>query len=104
PLRPVSMRRSEPAVLVMTPAADDAPDLRESLGAERADALAAALRAEAERWAEAVAPGRVHAGAGPLADATARVLEHSGPLLVVWPVLMRFRSEYAAAALGDLDA
>jgi hypothetical protein len=92
-----------PAVLVMVPSGNDSP-LREALGTDRAGALAAALRAEAQRWAEATAPGRVHCGDGPLAQATAAVLaEHDGPLLVVWPVLARFRSEYAAGALGDLE-
>jgi hypothetical protein len=97
------MSRPGPAVLVMAPSGDDSA-LSEALGSERAGALAAALRAEAQRWAEATAPGRVHCGDGPLAEATARVLaEHDGPLLVVWPVLARFRSEYATGALGDLE-
>jgi hypothetical protein len=83
-----------PAVLVMAPVG----------GLEDAE-LAAALRSEAERWAKEVAPGRALAGDGPLADATARVLAvHEGPLLVVWPVLARFRSDHASGALGDLAA
>ena len=83
-------------------------ELAELLGAERASSLSSALLAEAERWAGEVAPGRVHgltAAGEPLAGATARLLaEHDGPLLVIWPVLARFRPEHAAGALGDLRA
>ncbi len=97
------MSPAGPAVLVMP--SDPAPGLAELLGEERARALAAALRAEAERWAEAVAPGLVHSGDGSLADATERVLAgHDGPLLVVWPLLARLRPEHASGALGDLEA
>jgi hypothetical protein len=80
-------------------------ELLELLGADRADALRAALQAEAEAWAARVGPGAVHHADGPLAEATARVLaEHSGPLLVAWPVLARWRPGHAEAALGDLAA
>lgn len=83
-----------PAVLVMAPAIEPADGQ-----------LAAALRSEAERWANEVAPGRVYFAERPVADATKRVLaEHDGPLLVIWPVLARFRPEHAAGALGDLEA
>jgi hypothetical protein len=41
----------------------------------------------------------------PVAEATAKVFaEHDGPLLVIWPVLARFRPEHATGALGDLEA
>jgi hypothetical protein len=97
-----------PAVLMPAPAGEEAEgarELRALLGPERAAALAAALQSEAEGWANEVAPGRVHAAEGPLAEATARVLAgHRGPLLVIWAVLARFRPEHAAGALGDLDA
>jgi len=98
------MSRAAPAALVMTPASGETGGLRELLGPARAAALAAALDSEAERWASAVAPGRVHHADVPLADATARLLsDHEGPLLVVWPVLARLRPEHASGALGDLD-
>jgi glycosyltransferase A (GT-A) superfamily protein (DUF2064 family) len=69
------------------------------------DPLAAALRSEAERWAHEVADGNVRFASGPLTQVTADALsDHDGPLLVIWPVLARFRPEYAAGALGDLAA
>jgi glycosyltransferase A (GT-A) superfamily protein (DUF2064 family) len=100
------MSPRRPAVLVMAPRPEDREaELCELLGAERAAALAAALRAETERWANTVAPGAVHSAGGSLADATALVLsEHDGPLLVVWPVLARLRLEHASGALSDLDS
>ncbi len=87
------MSTGDPAVVVMA-----APGTPEPVAG-----LAAALEAEADRWANEVAPGRVHHADGSPADATARVLSrHDGPLLVVWPVLARLRPEHAAGALGDL--
>jgi hypothetical protein len=87
------MSAGGPAVLVMAPPGTPEP----------VAGLAAALEAEAERWANEVAPGRVHHANGSPAEATASVLAgHDGPLLVVWPVLARLRPEHAAGALGDL--
>jgi hypothetical protein len=97
-----------PAVLLMGSASNsDAAhrELDELLGQERVAKLASALRAEAEAWAGEVAPGAVYSGDEPVAQVTARVLvEHQGPLLVVWPVLTRFRPELVDGALGDLGA
>jgi hypothetical protein len=88
------MSGAGPSVLVMAPA-----------GGPPGEELAAALRSEADRWANEVAPGRVRSGDGPLADAIARALaEHDGPLLAIWPVLARFRPEHATGALGDLES
>jgi hypothetical protein len=87
------MSTGDPAVVVMAAGG----------GTEPVAGLTAALASEAERWAVAVAPGRVHHVDGPLAGATARVLaSRQGPLLVVWPVLARLRPDHATAALGDL--
>jgi hypothetical protein len=88
------MSAGDPAVLVMAPSACPEP----------VAGLTAALEAEADRWANEVAPGRVHRANGSPAEATTRVLSaHDGPLLVVWPVLARLRPEHAASALGDLN-
>ncbi len=87
------MTPGEAAVLVMAPPAMPEP----------VAGLTAALEAEADRWANEVAPGRVYRANGSADEATARVLSaHDGPLLVVWPVLARLRREHAAGALGDL--
>jgi glycosyltransferase A (GT-A) superfamily protein (DUF2064 family) len=103
------------------------------LGADRALALQALLLEQVAAWANEVAPGAVHvahdppdAGAelraliGPdatffpqngegiaarLADASSRVFARtSGPLLIVWPDLPRWRLDHAWGALDDLEA
>ncbi len=103
------------------------------LGQDGCVALQSALIAQAIRWADEVAPGRVYVAhdppdAGPeirelgsapisvfpqngdgiarrLADAIGRVFARDGgPLLIVWPDLPRLRADHAAAALSDLQA
>ena len=103
------------------------------LGPEGCAALQSALIAAAVDWAHAVAPGAVHVAYDPpdaademrallpadtdlfpqngigiggvLAAATARVFaRRPGPVLVVWPDLLRLRTDHATAALGDLSA
>ena len=64
--------------------------------------------ARAREWAESLSGGRV-SGAGegePFADAVERVVAEArgGPVVVVWPVLPRWRPEHAAAVLDDLAA
>ncbi len=97
-----------PAVLVMAGAARARPDLRELLGDERADAVSRLLVARATEWANVLSRGRV-AVAGEdegLPDAVGRVFDGAdgGPVLVVWPVLPRWREAHAAAVLDDLAA
>jgi hypothetical protein len=87
------MSAAGPAVLLMPPAGPPEP----------AAGVAAALGAEAERWAAEVAGDAVYRAEEPLASASARVLaDRAGPLLVLWPVLARLRPEHASGALGDL--
>lgn len=105
--------------------------LEPMLGAGGCAALQSALISEAVRWARQVAPGGVHVAHDPpdagrelrplaggdsslfpqngdgitgrIADAAARVFSRSsGPLLIVWPALPRFRPAHARGALEDL--
>jgi hypothetical protein len=97
-----------PAALVMAGAARSRPELRELLGDQRADALERVLVARATEWAEALSAGQVRVG-GPaerVSDAVGRAFAgaRDGPVVVVWPVLARWRPEHAAAVLDDLDA
>jgi hypothetical protein len=98
-----------PAVLVMAGAARATPELRELLGDERAGAVERLLVARAMAWGEALsAAGRVVTAADDegVADAVGRVSagDHGDPVVVVWPVLPRWRPEHAAAILDDLAA
>jgi glycosyltransferase A (GT-A) superfamily protein (DUF2064 family) len=105
--------------------------LEPTLGAARCAALQAMLIERAATWASHVAPSAVHVAyepadsgrelrallgvepflfpqngegiAGRLADATARVFGRlAGPLLIIWPELVRWRTEHSAGALEDL--
>jgi uncharacterized protein len=130
------MNRAAPAVLILARAprrGEVRRALEPLLGAEGCVALQSALIVQTARWAQEVAPGRVHiahdppdAGrelralvggevalfpqngdgiAGRLADAAARVFARAeGPLLLAWPDLPRLRPEHAAAATEDLAA
>jgi hypothetical protein len=109
------------------------PALEPLLGAARCAELQAALMLRACAWASETAPRAVHVGyepvdAGPelrallgpevslfpqsgpgisgrLAQASARLFARGdGPVLIIWPDLARWRSDHAAAALGDLAA
>ena len=97
-----------PAVLVMAGAAHARPELRELLGDERADGVERLLVARAGEWAESLGGGRVSSAdeGEPFAEAVERVVAvaSSGPVVVVWPVLPRWRPEHAAAVLDDLAA
>jgi len=97
-----------PAVLVMAGAAHARPELRELLGDERADGVERLLVARAGEWAESLGGGRVSSAdeGEPFAEAVERVVAEasSGPVVVVWPVLPRWRPEHAAAVLDDLAA
>jgi glycosyltransferase A (GT-A) superfamily protein (DUF2064 family) len=94
--------------MVMAGAARARPELRELLGEERSDAVERLLVARAMEWCDALSDGRVSVardGEG-VADAAQRVADGAGggPVLVVWPVLPRWRPEHAAAVLDDLAA
>jgi hypothetical protein len=97
-----------PAVLVMAAAARPRPELRELLGNERADAVERLLVARAGEWVHELSPGRVRLADDEesLAAAVRRVVAGAdgGPVLIVWPVLPRWRPEHAAAVLDDLAA
>ena len=99
---------ASPAVLLMAGAARAGPELSERLGSERAAELQRVLLGRAMEWAEGVSPGRVSlAGEDEgLAEAVARVFAgaEGSAVLVVWPVLPRWREEHAAAVLDDLAA
>jgi uncharacterized protein len=113
-------------------AASSQSSLEPVLGRERAVAVQAMLISRAVTWAAEVAPGAVQVayapavtgrelralvgsgvelfpqnGAGPpgrLANAVARAFAHgTGPVLIVWPDLPRWRLEHATGALEDLD-
>jgi uncharacterized protein len=106
--------------------------LEPMLGAERCVELQRALIERALAWAAEVSPEPVQiahdppdaadefrtiAGAGTrlfpqngegiaarLADATARLFAHgAGPVLIVWPDLLRWRADHASGALDDLE-
>ena len=97
-----------PAVLLMASAARPRPDLRELLGDERAAAVERLLVARAIEWAESLSGGRASALSDdePLTAAVGRMFAGAsgGPVLVVWPVLPRWRPAHAEAVLDDLAA
>jgi len=99
---------ASPAVLVMAASAGARPELRELLGDERAEAVQRLLVARAMAWAEELSAGRlaVAGEAEALADAVNRAFDGSGgrPVVVVWPVLPRWRPAHAEAVLDDLAA
>jgi glycosyltransferase A (GT-A) superfamily protein (DUF2064 family) len=105
--------------------------LEPTLGPARCAALQAMLIERAAAWASEVAPGGVHVAyepadsgpelrallgmevflfpqngegiAGRVADASARVFGHvEGPMLIIWPELVRWRVEHAIGALDDI--
>lgn len=95
-----------PAVLVIASAAGARPELRELLGSDRVTELERLLLRRATEWGQELSPGGVHLAdeADGLADTVARVFAATGgeAVLVVWPVLPRWRSEHADGALDDL--
>jgi uncharacterized protein len=109
------------------------PALEPVLGPARCAELQTALMTRACMWASEVAPGAVHVGyepvdAGPelrallgpgvslfpqngpgisgrLAQASARLFARGdGPVLIIWPDLVRWQADHASSALGDLTA
>ncbi len=105
PVAPVALA---PAVVVMAGAARPCSELRELLGGERSDALERLLLARATEWGEGMGGGRVSvAGAGEGLSDTVRdgfARAGGGPVIVVWPVLPRWRAEHSDAVLDDLAA
>ena len=99
---------ASPAVLVMAGAARASSELSELLGTERVAELERVLLGRAMEWAEGVSPGRVSVAGEDegLAEAVARVFAgaEGSAVLVLWPVLPRWREEHAAAVLDDLAA
>lgn len=99
---------ASPAVLVIARAARPRPELRELLGGERAEAVERLLVARAIEWADVLSGGHVSTAGEDetLADAVGRVFDgaQGGPVVVVWPVLPRWREAHAAAILDDLSA
>ena len=97
-----------PAVLMMAGAARARPELRELLGDERTERVERLLLARAREWGEALGDAQVSFARDEegLADAVERVFDEAGggPVLVVWPVLPRWRPAHAAAVLDDLAA
>jgi len=130
------MNGAAPAVLIMARAprrGEVRRALEPVLGRDGCVALQSALIAEAVRWAQEVAPTRVHIAHDPpdanqelrtllgcdvalfpqngdgitgrLADAVGRVFARGeGPLLIVWPDLPRLSPDHFTAALEDLRA
>lgn len=120
------MNVAPPAVVVMAGAARLRPELRELLGAERAAAVQRLLLARATEWGGALGGGRVTAAAEDerVAEVLGRVWaggakgerdgegegegggggEGEGAVVVVWPVLPRWRPAHAEAVLDDLAA
>jgi glycosyltransferase A (GT-A) superfamily protein (DUF2064 family) len=100
------------AVVVMAGAARPRPELRELLGAERAGAVQRLLLERATEWGGALGGGRVTTAGEDerVADALARAWagaaegEGEGAVVVVWPVLPRWRPAHAEAVLDDLAA
>jgi hypothetical protein len=97
-----------PAVLVMAAAARPRAELRELLGNERADTVERLLVARGTEWADELNPGRVFVAGDEegLADAARRVFAgaEDRPVLIMWPVLPRWRPDHTAAVLDDLAA
>jgi glycosyltransferase A (GT-A) superfamily protein (DUF2064 family) len=97
-----------PAVLVMERAARPRVELRELLGDERAARVERLLVRRAMEWRGALGAGPVSVAGDDeaIADAIGRAFAGAGgaPVIVVWPVLPRWRPEHAEAVLDDLAA
>jgi hypothetical protein len=69
----------------------------------RPEPLAHELVGRARRWADELAPGGVFPASGGVGESVARLFDGGeGPVLVVWPELVRWRSDHATGALDDL--
>jgi hypothetical protein len=102
---------TRPAVLVIAPAlagssaagASRRRALLELLGPQRSEQLDGLLVSRAVAWGERLTAGRVQVSAESPAEAAARAFAAAdAPVLVVWPVLPRWRPDHGAAALEDL--
>ncbi len=94
------------AVLLIAEA-EPAGELEAVLGPDRAAALQAELNVQATAWARGLASSSFHtaAVATPLVAHVDSILASlAGPVLVVWPRLLRWRSEHAEGAIADLEA
>ena len=61
------------------------------------------LGGRAHRWADELAPGGVFPNADGVGEAVAGLFAGGeGPVLVIWPELVHWRSDHATGALGDL--
>ncbi|HEX3831258.1 MAG TPA: hypothetical protein VHW04_04755 [Solirubrobacteraceae bacterium] len=69
----------------------------------RPEPLEQELVGRARRWADELAPGGVFPTPAGVGKAVAGLFAGGeGPVLVVWPELVRWRSDHAAGALDDL--
>jgi hypothetical protein len=69
----------------------------------RPPALERELVGRARRWADELAPGGVVTAPGGVGEAVAGLFaDGEGPVLVVWPELVRWRTDHATGALDDL--
>ena len=88
----------------MAGAARARPELRELLGDDRTAAVERLLLARAVEWGEALSDGPVTVARDDegLADAVPRVFDEAGhgAVIVVWPVLPRWRAAHADAVTG----
>jgi hypothetical protein len=69
----------------------------------RPEPLEQELAGRARRWADELAPGGVFPASGGVGEAVAGLFAGGeGPVLVVWPELVRWRPDHATGALDDL--
>jgi glycosyltransferase A (GT-A) superfamily protein (DUF2064 family) len=82
-------------------------ELEAALGPGSAAALQAELTAQATAWARELGSGSFYTAesATPLPGHVDSVLASAaGPVLIVWPRLLRWRTEHGAGAVDDLEA
>jgi hypothetical protein len=80
-----------PRVVLMAPAGGRSQPLQQE------------LVGRARRWADELAPGGVFPISGGVGEAVAGLFaDGEGPVLVIWPELVRWRSGHGAGALDDL--
>jgi hypothetical protein len=69
----------------------------------RPEPLERELVERARRWADELAPGSVFSALGGVAEAVAGLFSGGGgPVVVIWPELVRWRPDHATGALDDL--
>ncbi len=69
----------------------------------RPEPLERELVGRARRWADELAPGDVVATSGGVGETVAGLFAGGeGPVFVIWPELIRWRSDHATGALDDL--